>query len=94
MRYTITLSDEAQEDYDNIFERIKEYDEQTAESFTADLLKRIGLLADTPLIGKETSDEKSRRIVKKPYLIYYEVDQAEREITVLYIKHEAQNTKR
>ncbi len=89
MKYTVILSEEAKADYDEIFDYIKGYDLTIATNYTDDLLQRINMLSDMPFLGKETADNHFRRIVKKTYVVYYEVNEGLQTVTILYIRHGA-----
>jgi addiction module RelE/StbE family toxin len=89
----IVIREQVDADLDRIFEWIAEDSPRAATEIIRRIRQRIGRLATPGLehMGRPGLDEGTRELVEPPYLIVYEVHEAQEEIEVLYIVHAAQN---
>ena len=88
--YTIAISNQAQNDYDNIFDYIAIRSLERAKSFTSKLLAKIKTLKKDALRGTPDKPNHCRFIIEKPYLIYYDVDENTLGVEIVHIRHEKQ----
>ncbi|MCL2061248.1 MAG: type II toxin-antitoxin system RelE/ParE family toxin [Firmicutes bacterium] len=89
MHYKVLLSEKALQDFNEIYDYIALDNPSIAESYTNELRQHIRHLADFPYIGKENPKNKRRRLVKKPYIINYSIDEKVSTIKILHIRHGA-----
>ena len=92
--YQIRLSPLAQTDYDTIFEYIADFDVTVAEDFMNSIMEKIETLEHSPLVGKVDVANNCRRLVKRPYLIYYRVLESSKTVEIIHIRHGARKTLR
>jgi plasmid stabilization system protein ParE len=95
---TLIYSDEAEENYDNIFDYIAQDNPTKAVEFTDELKKRVNKLKDFPTLGKErpqnrTPNKNKRRLIFKDYKIYYTIDNENKRINIDFIRHGAMKEK-
>ncbi|MCL2061852.1 MAG: type II toxin-antitoxin system RelE/ParE family toxin [Firmicutes bacterium] len=91
--YVIYYHEQAQKDLLDLTAYIALDDKDTAINFRTEIENVISTLSTFPNIGKEVSTKECRRIIKKPYIIYYEVNELTQEIAILYILHGARVSK-
>jgi plasmid stabilization system protein ParE len=91
MRYTVRHTRQSEEDLNSIFDYIKNesFDRAIAEKFVSEIERRVATLADFPYLGKERGASGERRLVKKPYIIRYKVDEPSATIYVQHVLHSA-----
>jgi len=90
MQYKIRFSVKALQDFKEIYDYIALDNPSIAESYTNELRERIKHLADFPYMGKENATGEYRRIIKKPYIIRYAVNEQAKTVEIIFIRHEAQ----
>ncbi|MGP0096724.1 MAG: type II toxin-antitoxin system RelE/ParE family toxin [Terriglobales bacterium] len=95
MDYRLLYTQKALDDLAEIVGHIAEDDAEAASRFGSSLIEHIDLLAKFPrmggLIRKRT---RVRKLAHSPFLIYYHVREARREIEILHIRHGARKPPR
>lgn len=78
-------------DLGDIADYIRQFSPASAAKVGAEIQRTIGTLERFPYSGPRTGLEEVRRIVVRryPYLIYYIVDAARREVVIVTIQHGA-----
>ena len=89
----IVIREQVDADLDRIFEWIAKDSPRAATEIIRRIRQRIGRLATPGLehMGRPGFDQGTRELVEPPYLIVYEVHEAQEEIEVLYIVHAVQS---
>ena len=87
--YSIILSPQAIGDFNGIFDYIAQDSLAAAIKFTNELKEQISNLSSFPYIGKEDKENKCRCIIKKPYVIYYALNEEKKKAEILHIRHSA-----
>ena len=90
MDYRLLYAQKALNDLAEIVGRIAEDDAQAAFRFGSSLSAHVELLARFPRMGGLVRKRPSvRKLLHSPFLVYYRVREAKREIEVLHIRHGA-----
>ena len=78
-------------DLRDIADYIRQFSSASAAKVGAEIQRTIGTLERFPYSGPRTGLEEVRRVVVRryPYIIYYIVDAARREVVILTIQHGA-----
>jgi toxin ParE1/3/4 len=89
----IVVRKKADEDLDHIFEWIAKDNPRAAVNVVRRIRARIGKLETQGLarMGRPGLDPGTRELVEPPYIIVYEVYEAQGEVHVLYIVHGARD---
>jgi toxin ParE1/3/4 len=88
--YRLLYTQRALNDLAEIIGHIAEDDAQAASRFGNSLISHLELLARFPRMGGLVRKRPSvRKVVHSPYLVYYHVREATREIEVLHVRHGA-----
>ena len=89
----IIVRKKADEDLDHIFDRIAKSNPRAAANVIRRIRARIGKLETPGLarMGRPGLDAGTRELVEPPYIIVYEVHDAQGEVHILYIAHGAQD---
>ena len=90
MDYLLFYTQKALDDLAAIVGHIAEDDAQAASRFGSSLVAHVELLARFPHMGGPIRKRpKVRKLLHSPFLVYYHVREAKREIEVLHIRHGA-----
>jgi plasmid stabilization system protein ParE len=88
--YRLVYTKKALNDLAEIIGHIAEDDAQTASRFGSSLVAHVELLARFPRMGGLIRKRPLvRKLLHSPFLVYYQVREAKREIEVLHIRHGA-----
>jgi toxin ParE1/3/4 len=88
--YRLLYTQKALDDLAEIVGHIAEDDAQAASRFGGSLVAHVELLARFPHMGGLIRKRSLvRKLLHSPFLAYYQVREAEREIEVLHIRHGA-----
>jgi len=88
--YRLVYTQKALNDLAEIVGHIAEDDAQVASRFGSSLISHVELLTRFPRMGGLVRKRPSvRKVVHSPYLVYYRVHDAKREIEVLHVRHGA-----
>jgi len=76
-----------------VLEYIAQYSPQGARKVQARIGDMISLLSQYPYAGSQTDDPGLRYIIASPYpyLIFYEVNEAEDEVVIITVRHSARD---
>ena len=95
MSYQATYSDDAKQDAKEIVTYLAQFYASTARNFKTMLTERVNALKTTPLIYPAyENDMFFRRMVLGDYLLFYNVDEERKLITVHRIFHHARDIER
>ena len=95
MDYRLLYTQKALKDLAEIIGHIAEDDAQAASRFGSSLVAHVELLARFPHMGGAIRKRPLvRKLLHSPFLVYYQVGQAKREIEVLHIRHGARKPPR
>ncbi|MHA3772355.1 type II toxin-antitoxin system RelE/ParE family toxin [Verrucomicrobiota bacterium sgz303538] len=86
MDFKVIITQAALNDLENIVDYISQDDPRAAQRVATDLVKRAESLAEMPRRGKSV---RARPLVRNPYLIIYQVDEAAQMVKVLRFWHGA-----
>lgn len=90
MDYRLLYTKKALNDLAEIIGHIAEDDAQAASRFGSSLVAHVELLARFPRMGGLIRKRPlARKLLHSPFLVYYHVREAKREIEVLHIRHGA-----
>lgn len=90
MDYRLVYTQKALNDLSEIIGHIAEDDVQVASRFGDSLVAHVELLARFPRMGGVIRKRPAvRKLLHSPFLIYYQVREAKREIEVLHVRHGA-----
>ena len=90
MDYRLVYTQKALNDLAEIVGHIAEDDAQAASRFGSSLVAHVELLARFPRMGGLIRKRpRVRKLLHSPFLVYYHVREAKREIEVLHIRHGA-----
>ena len=90
MDYRLLYTQKALNDLAEIVGHIAEDDTQAASHFGSSLIEHIELLTRFPRMGGLIRRRAHvRKLLHSPFLVYYHVREAEREIEVLHVRHGA-----
>jgi toxin ParE1/3/4 len=92
----IIVREKADADLDHIFGWVAQRNPRAATEVIRRIRARIGKL-ETPSLarmGRPGLEEGTRELVEPPYIIVYEVHEAQGEVHILYIVHGAQDRER
>jgi toxin ParE1/3/4 len=88
--YRLLYTKKALNDLAEIIGHIAEDDAQAASRFGSSLAAHVELLARFPHMGGRIRKRpRVRKLLHSPFLVYYQVREAKREIEVLHIRHGA-----
>ena len=87
--YTIDYSAQAKQDLRDLTLYIALDNLNKAFEFSREIENEIANLSLFPLLGKEDKSTESRKLFKKPYTIYYTVDEKAKKIEIVHIRHGA-----
>ncbi|MCL2061475.1 MAG: type II toxin-antitoxin system RelE/ParE family toxin [Firmicutes bacterium] len=90
MKFQVILSNEATDNYNFIFDYIALDNPFKAKEFTDEILARISSLEDFPYTGNEIT-KNERYISKKPYKIFYTINEETHRIEITHIRHGARD---
>jgi plasmid stabilization system protein ParE len=95
MSYRATYSDDAKQDAKEIVAYLAQFYASTARNFKAKLVERVNALKDMPLsYPTYEEDPFFRRMVLGDYLLFYDVNEKKKLVTVHRIFHHAREIKR
>lgn len=95
MDYRLVYAEKALTDLEEIVRYIAQDDELAASRFGSSMLSHVELLTRFPRMGGVVRKRPSvRKLVHSPFLIYYQVRNAEHEIEILHIRHGARKPPR
>jgi addiction module RelE/StbE family toxin len=95
MSYRATYSDDAKSDAKEIVTYLAEFYANTARDFKTKLVERVNALKDMPLsCPAYEEDPFFRRMVLGDYLLFYDVNEEKKLVTVHRILHHARDIKR
>ena len=85
----LVIRDAAAADLEFIYAWVARYSPRAADKIIERLLHRMRLLLDLGMerLGRPGREEGTRELVERPYIIVYEVDEANEEIVVLAVVH-------
>ena len=88
----LVIRDAAAADLEYIYAWIARYSPRAADKIVERLLYRMRLLLDPGMaqLGRPGLEEATRELVERPYIIVYEVDEANEEIVILAVVHGGQ----
>ena len=89
--FKIEYSARAKKDLRDLAYYIALDNKERALSFRKEIEQEIANLSGFPYLGKET-DKGKRSIVKKPYIIYYVVNEETKTVEILHIRHGARKS--
>ena len=93
MDYRLLYTQRALIDLGEIIGHIAEDAAEAASSFGSSLLDHIDLLARFPRMGSSIRRRaRVRKLVHSPIMVYYQVDEGQRVIEVLHLRHAARKT--
>jgi toxin ParE1/3/4 len=89
MAYKVRYTPRALGDLDGIFEYITAQNPRAARAVKSRIIERIQSLARFPASGPETATPGLRMLTvgRYPYLVFYEIDEAGKEVAVVHIRH-------
>jgi len=88
--YRLLYTQKALDDLSEIIGHIAEDDVQAASRFGSSLIAHVELLARFPRMGGLIRKRPLvRKLLHSPFLVYYQVREAKREIEILHIRHGA-----
>ena len=88
MDYRLIYSQRSLNDLAELIGRIAEDDTEAASRFGTSLLDHIDLLARFPRMGASIRKHKGvRKLLHSPILVYYEIDEGNREVEILHLRH-------
>jgi toxin ParE1/3/4 len=88
--YRVLYTQKALNDLAEIIRHIAEDDPETASRFGSSLAAHVELLVRFPRMGTLIRKRpRVRKLLHSPFLVYYHVREARREIEVLHIRHGA-----
>ncbi len=94
MGFKVIISQAALDDLEEIAAFIGQDDPRAAQRLVTDLINRAESLADMPRRGKAFRARPGvRRLVRNPYLIFYQLDESARTVSVLRFWHGARELK-
>ena len=95
MSYRITYSDDAKQDAKEIVTYLAQFYASTARSFKIKLTERVNALKKTPLMYPiYENDPFFRQMVLDDYLLFYDVDEKRKRVTIHHIFHHARDIER
>ena len=90
MDYRLLYTQRALNDLGEIIAHIAEDDAEAASRFGCSLLDHIDLLARFPRMGSSIRQRvRVRKLVHSPIVVYYQIDEGQRVIEVLHLRHAA-----
>ena len=93
MGYQVIFAPEAERDLDEIIAYIAQDNPEAARRFGSELAAQARSLASLPYRGAAVARRPgTHRLVHGPYLIYYQIREAERTVEVLRFWHAARGT--
>jgi toxin ParE1/3/4 len=89
----LVIRDAAAADLEYIYAWVARYSPRAADAIVERLLDRMRRLLDPGMarIGRPGREEGTRELVERPYIIVYEVDEANGEMVILAVVHGRQN---
>jgi toxin ParE1/3/4 len=89
----LVIRDAAAADLEYIYASIARYSPRAADAIVERLLHRMRRLLDPGMtrIGRPGREEGTRELVERPYIIVYEIDEANEELVILAVFHGRQN---
>jgi len=88
--YRLLYTQKALSDLADIIGHIAEDDAEVASQFGSSLIEHVELLTRFPRIGGLIRKRAQvRKLLHSPFLVYYQVREAKREIEILHIRHGA-----
>ncbi len=87
--YRIKYRKRALNDLENILMYISADNPEKAIEFVAEMKSEIEKLASFPLLGVQNITQEYRKLIKKPYVIVYTVDEKNQTVNITYIRHGA-----
>ena len=95
MKYRIRYLSEAVSDRNEIKTYLAQYYESTVKEFFSQLKERITLLKEYPYSCPVYEDDPDYRVLAfKDYLVFYMVDEGEKNVDIYRIFHSSQDIKR
>ena len=90
MDYRLLYTQKALNDFAEIIGHIAEDDAEAASRFGSSLIEHVELLTRFPRMGGLIRKRSQvRKLLHSPFLVYYHVREAEREIEVVHVRHGA-----
>ena len=90
MDYRLLYTQKALNDFAEIIGHIAEDDAEAASRFGRSLIEHVELLIRFPRMGGLIRKRSQvRKLLHSPFLVYYHVREAEREIEVVHVRHGA-----
>lgn len=82
-------SETARHDLESILSYIAEHNRQAAASVASRILDRAQMLEQFPLAGHRTdmAEVRALSVARYPYIIFYVIDAAANEVTVVSVRH-------
>ena len=95
MDYRLVYTQKALNDLAEIVGHIAEDDADAASRFGNSLIDHVELLTRFPRMGSPIRKRRlARKLLHSPFLVYYHVREAKREIEILHVRHGARKPPR
>ena len=89
VKYNLKYRHSTQYEMDGIYLYIAADNRERALAFRKEVEQSILNLADFPYMGAKDEESGLYRLIKKPYIIFYDVNEEDNTVEVLHIRHSA-----